>query len=735
MAKHHDDCCDHKHHEAPPPKPVSKTGFPRESLIQTVFDVSGMDCADEVAAIQAALNHEDIAEVHANLMGGTVTILHLPSIGAGILRAKVETAGVRVKDGKDEEKHSLHNKRVALVLSSGLLVGLGIGIEFFVSQSQVALAMYVASVITGGVLVFPKAVRSLRHLRLDINVLMTVAVLGAFLIGQHSEAATVVFLFSLSELLESYSVNRARKAIREVLDLSPQTAVLIQPDGSSKEVPIADVKIGERVLVKSGLRIPLDGVVKVGTSLVNQAPLTGESVPQNKTVGDRVLAGTINESGALEVEVQKLAQDSKASQIIRMIEDAQKEKAPTQRFVDTFAKYYTPTIFVAALLVMFLPPVLAHADWATWTYRALVLLVIACPCALVISTPVSIVSGLAAMARRGVLIKGGVYLEILGKIRAIALDKTGTITIGRPVVQAVHSLNGMSENDIVQVAASLEIFSSHPLANAISSYAKEKNIPLKSPTDFNTVAGYGVEAQIDGHHYFLGNHRFAHDTGVCSSNLEALLGQIEEKALSVIIVGHKPHANCRGEVLGVLSVGDKIRDNAATAIEKIRRLGIHKIVMLSGDNQRTAQSIANAASISDVLGDLLPEGKVREMKRLVREFGTVAMIGDGINDAPALAESSLGIAMGVAGTDAALETADMALMKDDLEEVAMAIRQGRRVLSVIKFNIVFALGLKAIFLVLALLGLTNLWLAVAADTGASLLVIVNSLRLLRVRAS
>jgi Cd2+/Zn2+-exporting ATPase len=648
------------------------------------------------------------------------------------LKAKVEVAGVKVKTEQSSNTNSSKSAPIRVGIS-GLLVAVGLGVSALTGGKTVPLLVNFAAVLLGGSLVFPKAWRSIRQLRLDINVLMTVAVVGAFAIGDYSEGATVVFLFALSELLESYSVARARKAIREVMDLAPPTAFLILPDGKTIEVPVSDVKIGQTVLVKSGGRIPLDGIVKNGSSLVNQATLTGESVPVAKQPNDQVFAGTLNEAGALEITVSKLFEDSKASQIIRLIEEAQRDKAPAQRFVDTFARYYTPTLFVCAILVFLLPPLFFGGEWATWLYRSLVLLVIACPCALVISTPISVVSGLTALARSGVLVKGGVYLEILGKIRAIAVDKTGTITYGKPTVQAVHPLNGTAPEKILQVAASLESMSSHPLALAVGDYAHANNVALKTASNFKTVVGYGVEAEIEGHHYFLGNHRFAHEIGVCKPELETILSQFERQALSIIVIGHKPHENCDGEALGVIAVGDKIRANAAKAVKRLKDSGIQQVVMLSGDNQTTAESIAKQANIDLVKGGLLPEDKVKEMKSLVAKFGTVAMIGDGINDAPALAESSLGIAMGAAGTDTAIETADVALMKDDLEEVGKAIEKGRQVLSIIRFNIALALAVKGVFLVAAAVGKTNLWLAVAADTGTSLLVIANALRLLRTK--
>ncbi|MGE3263523.1 MAG: heavy metal translocating P-type ATPase [Bacteriovoracia bacterium] len=567
-----------------------------------------------------------------------------------------------------------------------------------------------------------------------MNVLMSVAVLGAVGIRQWTEAATVVFLFSLSELLEALSVARARKAIGEVLTITPETATLIDSRGKHSEIATESIVIGSLILVKSGERIPMDGVVKNGTSYVNQAALTGESAPVEKKVGDNVFAGTINESSVLEILVSSSSENSKVAQIIRMVEEAQGQKAPSERFVDSFAKIYTPAVFVLAILTLAVPPLAFHQEWSVWFYKALVLLVVACPCALVISTPVSIVSALTALARKGVLVKGGAFLEILGKVRAIAVDKTGTITEGTPTVHQVILIGDATEQNVVQVAASVEKLSSHPLAVAVVRYSEGLSIPLKPATDFKNILGKGAEAKIEGHEYFLGNHRFAHELGVCTPELEKQLAGLEEKSLSVIVVGHRPHSGCKGEVLGILAVGDVIRKDAKQAVQELRDAGIESMIMLSGDNQRTATAIASSAGISEAIGDLLPEGKVSEMKRLVQKYGVVAMIGDGINDAPALAEASVGIAMGGIGTDTAIETADVALMRDDLKQVVVAIKQGRRALSVIRFNIGFAILLKAAFLVLTFLGFANLWLAVGADTGASLLVIFNSLRLLRIKA-
>jgi len=483
--------------------------------------------------------------------------------------------------------------------------------------------------------------------------------------------------------------------------------------------------------VKSGDRIPLDGTILDGASTVNQAPLTGESLPVEKKVGDTVFAGTVNETGVLKITVSALFSESKVSKVIRMIEEAQEAKAPSEKFVDRFAKIYTPAVFIAAILAFIIPPLVFSQDWNIWFYRALVLLVVACPCALVLATPVSIVSGLTAMARRGVLVKGGAFLEALGSLKAIAVDKTGTITEGRPKVLEVVPVNGIAENELVSIAAALEHLSSHPLAQAVLEYANKQGISWKDARNFETVVGRGARASVNGHEYFVGNHRMAHDLGVCTPELECLLESFEEKALSVIVVGHRPHDGCAGNALGVLALGDSIRTNAKEAIVALHEAGLEKVIMLSGDNQKTANAIAKQVGIDEAIGDLLPDGKVTQMKALLAKHKNVAMIGDGINDAPALALATVGIAMGAAGTDTAIETADVALMKDDLAQVAVAVQQGRRALNIIRFNIWFALAIKAVFLVLAFFGLANLWLAVAADTGASLLVIANALRLLK----
>ncbi|MCP5560178.1 MAG: cadmium-translocating P-type ATPase [Verrucomicrobiaceae bacterium] len=621
--------------------------------------------------------------------------------------------------------------RNALVITSGTLLGLGMLLQWLtLGPAMLHTICFALATLAGGLLVFPAAFKALKKLRLDMNVLMTVAVTGAWLVGEGAEGAAVVFLFALSELLESWSVGRARRAIAALLKLTPQTALVKGADGSAKEVPVAEVTVGSEISVRSGSSIPLDGEVIAGDSAVNQAPITGESVPVEKKPGDTVFAGTINGEGSLTVRVMKAASDSTLARIIKLVEEAEEQKAPTQRFVDKFATIYTPAVFVAALLVALLPPLLMGGAWSEWTYRALVLLVIACPCALVIATPVSIVSGLTALARRGVLIKGGAHLEAVGKLRALAVDKTGTITQGRPQVTGITLIGDITEEEIMRRAAAIDAHSEHPLAKAVVAAAQAKGITWSESAQYQSVTGRGATAVIDGHPHFIGNHKMAHELGLCSPEIETRLTEIEGKGQSLAILGHTPHEGCAGAILGILSIGDTMRPEAANALTLLHDAGIEKVVMLSGDNQRTVDAIARQAGIDEAYGDLMPDQKIEHIRRLMAEHHYVGMIGDGVNDAPALALASVGIAMGAIGSDTAIETADMALMKDDLTRVAEAVMLGRRTLGIIQFNVAFALIIKAVFLILAFTGHASLWLAILADTGATLLVILNALRLL-----
>lgn len=732
------ECCNSCGDSSKDKRDESKAAAPAtDGRAGTTLRVAGMDCPDEIAAIERVLKPlAGVGEVKVNLMAGTATIVHDQRVTPEQLIQAIGTAGLKASalDGNGaEDEHSGDTSRVHLILVivSGVFTGVSLLLQWenlFAPYGKAAAA--VVAILAGGWFIFPKAIRALRHFSLDMNVLMSVAVIGAAAIGEWTEGAAVVFLFALSELLEGFSVARARRAIQSLLELTPDTALVKRGD-QIQEVRVEEVKVDETVVIKSGVRVPLDGVITAGESAINQAPITGESMPVEKKPGDTVFAGTINGEGSLEVKVTKASTDTTLAKIIKLVGEAQGQKAPSQRFVDRFAKIYTPTVFVVAILVLLSGPLLFNGAWLEWTYRALVLLVIACPCALVISTPVSIVSGLTAMARRGVLIKGGVFLEEIGKLKALAVDKTGTITEGKPRVQQVIPLNGKSEDEILRIAAAIDTHSEHPLAQAVVKYAEEKIIQFLRSENYQSKTGRGAEAQIDGHLYFVGNHRFAHESAVCSDALEKKLGELEAQAMSVVIVGHKPHEGCQGEVLGILAVADTVRPNAAEAIKALHAAGVEKVVMLSGDNQRTVDAISRQVGIDEAKGDLLPDQKIERVRELLAQHKHVGMIGDGVNDAPAMAAASIGIAMGGAGTDTAIETADIALMQDDLSKVAEAIQLGHRTVRIIQANIAFALGVKAVFLVLALSGHTSLWLAILADTGATLVVIANALRLLK----
>lgn len=703
------------------------------SIQESLLSVQGMDCEEEVKAVRnVLLSLSGVKEVECNLIASNVRIKHSPAVPVSELIKQIEGVGLKVRTKETPNLPARLPIRELLVVLSGVFLSVGlIGDWFSLLSLPLQRTFYLLSIATGGSLVLPKAIRAARSLSLDMNILMVAAAVGAVGIGEYAEGAAVVFLFAVAEWLESFSLERARRSVNALLKLVPETALRENTKGELQEVPVSQIQVGDLILVRSGSRIPLDGEVVKGNSSVNQAPITGESLPVDKQTGDRVLAGTINGEGSLSVRVTQAYQDTKIAQIVRLIGEAQRLKAPAQRFVDVFAKYYTPSVFVLAIGILLVPPLFFNADWQIWAYRALVLLVIACPCALVIATPVSIVSGLTAMAKRGILIKGGASLEEIGKLRALAVDKTGTITEGVPQVLQIHAVNNSSEADLLSIAASIDSHSTHPLAKAVVAEAERRQLKIKLSVDYRSVGGRGAEAVIDGHVYFVGNHRFAHDFAVCSTALETKLESIEDQAQSVVIVGHRPHSGCPGEVLGVLGLGDAIRADAKEAVADLHRAGIKSVIMLSGDNQRTVDAISRQVGIDEAYGDLLPNDKVLKIKDLKSRFLSVAMIGDGVNDAPAMATASLGIAMGASGTDTAIETSDITLMQDRLTGIADAIRMGKRTLRVIWFNTVFALGTKIIFLVLSIFGFSSLWLAVAADTGATLLVIANALRLIK----
>ena len=580
-----------------------------------------------------------------------------------------------------------------------------------------AIAIWLAGLDT-----YTKGLKALRQGRLNINALMTVAVTGAFVIGQWPEAAMVMALYAIAELIEARAVDRARNAIKGLMALAPDEAEVKQPDGRWKRQASKTIAIEAMVRIKPGERVPLDGLVTSGSSAVDQASVTGESIPVDKAVGDPVFAGTVNQTGSLVIRVTAAANDSTLARIIHAVEQAQGTRAPTHRFVDRFAAIYTPAVFGIALAVAVLMPLLADLTWMQAAYKALVLLVIACPCALVISTPVTVVSGLAAAVRKGILIKGGIYLEQARQIKAVALDKTGTITQGKPRMVHWEALSwSVGDLDPAIVGASLAARSDHPVSKAIAKSLAGERLDVEA---FEALVGKGVQGSLQGQRFVLGNHRLIHDQGLCSVELEAKLAEHEALGRTITLLA------AENRVLALFAVADTLKDSSTQAVAELNEMGV-KTVMLTGDNPATARSIATQAGIADARGDLLPQDKQAAISELQRTHGMTAMVGDGINDAPSLAQADIGFAMGGAGTDIAMEAADVIIMNDDLRRLASTIRLSRKTHAVLWQNIALALGIKAVFLVLAVFGSATMWMAVFADMGASLLVVANGLRLLR----
>lgn len=696
-----------------------------------IFRIPAMDCPNEENDIRKALTGiEGIRSLRFELASRTLTIDGEQSAQEIALQA-VRQLGFEAQPIEHEQK-TKSPSALGEISKALIALALAIGAEaldFFAPDTLLlkglGMALAAAAIAFSGFSTYRKGLAALRRGQLNMNALMGVAVTGAFLIGQWPEAAMVMALYAIAELIEARSVDRARNAIKGLLALAPETAEIRQGDGGWLETPADKVAIGALARVKPGARIPLDGRVTAGSSAVNQAPVTGESIPVDKTTGDPVFAGTINETGTLEFEVTAAANNTTLARIIHAVEAAQGTRAPTQRFVDRFAAIYTPAIFAIAIAVAIGGPGLFDWTWTQALYKALVLLVIACPCALVIATPVTVVSGLAAAARRGILIKGGVYLEEARKLRVIALDKTGTITEGKPRLVATEVLSPSDpEAKVLSWAASLAGHSDHPVSKAI---AKGLNLPENGLTDFTALPGRGIEARLDGHTLILGNHRLIEDRGLCSPEIEARLAVHENQGRTATLLATEDR------VLAIFAVADTIKESSREAITDLHRLGVTS-VMLTGDNVATATSIARQAGIDDARGNLLPEDKLAAIEELQGRHGPTAMTGDGINDAPALARADIGVAMGAAGTDTAMEAADVVIMNDDLRRIPETIRLSRQTHAVLWQNIALALGIKVVFLGLAVFGNATMWMAVFADMGASLLVVANGLRTLRTSA-
>ncbi|MDQ0338918.1 Cd2+/Zn2+-exporting ATPase [Caldalkalibacillus uzonensis] len=705
------------------------------------YRVQGFTCAG--CAAQFERNVKKLPSVHdakVNFATSKITVYGNPSI------AELEKAGsfenLRVSPENEEMTRIplWKNKGAIRTLISGILLVLGwIFYLVYGEGNPYSLFAFASSIVIGGYTLFVQGIKNLFHLRFDMKTLMTVAILGAAAIGEWGEGATVVFLFAISEALETYSMDKARQSIRSLMEIAPKEAI-IRRNGGEMQVSVEEIQIGDIMIVKPGQKIAMDGRVVKGHSAVNQAAITGESLPVEKSSGDEVFAGTLNEEGLLEVEVTKRSEDTTIAKIIHLVEEAQSERAPSQAFIDRFAKYYTPVVMLIAVGIATIPPQFIGGVWQDWIYRGLALLVVACPCALVISTPVSIVTAIGNAARHGVLIKGGVYLEKAGALSAIAFDKTGTLTKGVPQVTDIISYDGTGfktealnqENPAwFGMAAAIEKGSQHPLGAAIVRHAEQAGCDL-SPyevEDFQSLTGKGVQATLYGQAYYIGSPGLLQEklaTGL-SEDILKQIRTLQEEGKTAILVGNKER------VLGLIAVRDEIRESSRSIIDQLHQLGIKRTVMLTGDNRVTATAISKQVGIPDVKAELLPQDKLEVIKHLKRHDHKVAMVGDGVNDAPALAAADIGMAMGGAGTDTAMETADIVFMADDISRLPFTIRLSRKALQIIKQNVAFSLGIKLAAILLIIPGWLTLWLAILADVGATLLVTLNGMRLIRMK--
>ena len=705
-----------------------QTGKPAGQACDKFF-VEGLDCPDESSIIEKKLAElSGVKKVEFNLVAGEVSVTYdSATVGRGKLMAAIAETGMKASltEGASASEQAHGRTLLLFTVASGVLIAAGFALSLLDVPGVIPIVFYLAAMLAGGLHIVRKALFSVRNLTLDMNFLMTVAVVGAAAIGEWLEGATVIFLFSLAQYLEIRSMDRARNAIQSLMKLAPDEA-LVKRDGRDRTVPVSEVELDEIFIVRPGDKVPLDGEVEKGTSSINQASITGESVPVAKSSGDDVFAGTINGEGSLEVRATHRAGDTTLARIIHMVEEAQAKKAPMQTFVDKFARYYTPAVLALAVLVVSVPPLLFGQPFTQWFYRGLVLLVISCPCALVISTPVSIASGLATAARHGVLIKGGVYLERAGALNAIAFDKTGTLTIGRPCVKEIIPLDHHTPEDVLAIAAAVEAHSEHHLGRSIVEEACRLGIPSRRIESFQAIPGKGAHAVVDGNTYYVGNHRLFEEMSLCTPELDERMEEIEKQTQTVVLVGRKEHP------IGIIVLIDAVRKDSPEALRRLREIGVDNMIMLTGDHKGTAEAISEKLGL-DYRAELLPQDKVDTVHRLVEKHGQVAMVGDGVNDAPAMAASTIGIAMGGAGTDTTLETADIALMADNLLRLPFAICLSRKTLAIIKQNITLSILIKVVFLALAIPGLATLWMAVFADMGASLLVIFNGMRLFAVK--
>ncbi|NLC06994.1 MAG: cadmium-translocating P-type ATPase [Syntrophomonadaceae bacterium] len=700
--------------------------IPRDTTIR----ISGLDCADCAAKLEKRIQAiPGVETARVNFGAAKLDVTHRGSI-AELMQIIEELGYSGTLEGakaNDQPRSAFWktNRYARSTIVSGTIISLAIILQYLVGLPEsIVHPIYLIGIILGSYLPAKSGLAMLLRAReLDMNTLMMLAVLGAVAIGQLEEGAVVVFLFSLGNALQGYTLDKTRNSIRALMELTPNEA-LVRRNNQEMMLPVEAIRLDDTVIVRPGERIPMDGRVVRGASTVNQAPITGESLPVDKQPGDEVFAGTINEQGALEIAVTKLAKDNTLARIIHLVEEAQGQRAPSQQFIDKFARYYTPLVIMAAALVAIIPPLAFNQPFNRWFYEALAMLLVACPCALVISTPVSIASAISSAARNGVLIKGGAYLEEIGNLSAIAFDKTGTLTQGKPQVTDILPLNGSSREELLTLASAIESRSGHPLGEAIVNYAKEQGISFPSVTRFEAVLGKGAQGEVYGRKYFIGKVGFFQERGISLDKAEAAIYQLQQEGKTAMVLGDEE------KILGLIAVADGLKNTSRAAIEQLKKTGLKKVVMLTGDNERTARAIASNLGVDEVKADLLPKDKAVAIKKLMAEHAKVAMVGDGVNDAPALASATVGIAMGAAGTDTALETADIALMTDDLSKLPYTINLSRRTQRIIKQNIVLSLAIKGVILLLVIPGWLTLWLAIVGDMGSSLLVTLNGMRLL-----
>jgi Zn2+/Cd2+-exporting ATPase len=699
---------------------------------KSVYIVDGMCCAEEQRVIEKRLKGVAGVESYSfNLVARKLYITHtlseseIPRIikSAGFTACPLSASAPAA--ASQQKPHAAAVPAHLDTIGALVLTVIGIVLEWQGAPVMIDRAILAAAIALGGQKPIRKAWAGLRTFTFDMNVLMSAAVLGAVAIGKWGEGAAVIVLYALSQVLEEMSMARTRRAISSLLESAPRTASVVR-EGVEYTVGLAELEAGDTVKVRPGEKIPADGTVRSGHSGVNESAITGESMPALKIEGSRVYAGTLNERGTLEIVVVHTGDDTTMAHIIHLVEQAQAQRAPSQRFIERFAAIYSPSVMALAVILAVLPPLLFHAEFGLWFYRSLVLLVIACPCALVISTPVTIISGLTAAARSGILIKGGRFLEESAAVRALAFDKTGTLTYGMPSVTDICPLNGLPASSLVRLAALGEQHSEHVLADAIMRKAEEMHCEIEGgPGTFEAFPGKGISMTIDGDRYFVGSRSFIEEQGIDPSPMRSQIESFEREGKTVIAVG------TASGLLGAIAVADIIRTESREALSAFARHGIEHMVLLSGDNERVAKSVADSLGIKESQGGLLPAQKVEAVNRLRERYDHVAMIGDGINDAPALASASVGIAIGNGGTDAAMETADIVLLKNDLRALETLFRISRRTMRVLKQNIAIALAAKAVFLLLAVAGVATLWMAVVADDGVTLLVVMNSFRLLK----